>query len=86
MTEKIYIGNGKEIETKFGKMTKLSFSKKDLLTMTANLNEKGWVTLDLNERKEPSEWGHTHYMKIDTWKPTKKDDGSEEATIQDVPF
>ena len=50
--DKIYVGNGKQFETKFGSMLKLSFSKKDLETMLENVNEKGYINLNVNERRE----------------------------------
>ena len=77
MSEKIYVGNGKEqtVERKSGgsfTVLKLSFSKKDLQVMLANVNEKGYINTDVLKRKEPNQWGQTHYLVIDDWKPEKK--------------
>ena len=38
MEDKIFCGNGKIITTKFGDMTKISFSEKDLKTMLESRN------------------------------------------------
>ena len=71
---KLYVGTAKQktINTKFGEMevVKISYSKKDLELMMANLNEKGWVNLDQTKRKEVGKYGETHSMVIDLWKPT----------------
>lgn len=71
---KLYVGTAKQktINTKFGEMevVKISYSKKDLELMMANLNEKGWVNLDQTRRKEVGKYGETHSMVIDEWKPS----------------
>ena len=69
--QKVYVGNGKEVDTKFGKLLKLSFSRADLVVLTNHLNEKGYVNINCNERKSVSEWGHTHSMQIDDWQPNQ---------------
>jgi len=86
--DKIYVGNGKEVETKFGPMLKLSFNKDDLKKLQDNLNEKGYVNLNVNKRKEESEFGSTHYMVVDNWKPEKKPETKDESGIteDDLPF
>lgn len=83
MPDKIYIGNGKQ--SKFG--VRLSFSRKDLETMQANLSEKGYINLNLNERKEVGKFWETHSMTVDTWKPESRPTNTYENTsIEDVPF
>lgn len=82
---KIYIWNGKQ--SKYG--IRLSFSRKDLETMQANLSEKGYINLNLNERKEVGKYGETHSMTVDTWVPTQKPttNGYESnVDISDVPW
>ncbi len=87
---KTYIGNGKQ--SKFG--VRLSFSRKDLETMQANLNEKWYVNLNLNERKEVGMFWETHSMTVDTWKPQTQGISQSEAqgvftdriNIDSVPF
>jgi hypothetical protein len=69
---KTYVGNGKAINTQYGELLKLSFSEKDLDVMRASLNEKGYVNLNCNKRKIQSDYGHTHSLTIDDWKPDQK--------------
>jgi bisphosphoglycerate-dependent phosphoglycerate mutase len=64
---KTYVGNTKDIEGKFGTIQKISYSRKDLETMMANLNEKDYVNLNRLPKKETDQWGNTHYMVIDTY-------------------
>jgi hypothetical protein len=71
MSEKIYCGNAKEIETKFGKMLKISFSKEDLQKLNNSLNEQGWVNCNVKEKQTKVQGKPTHYLEIDTYqKPT----------------
>ena len=72
MSEKTYVGSGKLIKTSNGELMKVSFSRRDLETMTANLNDKGYINLVVSERREPDKYGNTHSVSIDTWKPTAK--------------
>lgn len=81
MESKIYVGSWKEIDGKYWKMLKLSFSKTDIETLLANLNEKGWVNLIASERKEVGKFGETHSITVDTWKP----DGSKQTAIEEKP-
>ena len=67
--EKIYVGSGKAMNGNFGTFHKLNFSANDLETMKATLNAKGYITLNMNERKSPSQYGDTHSMTVDLWQP-----------------
>ena len=75
MTEKIYAGNGKEVETKFGKLLKLSFSKSDLEKLTSQLNN-GWVNCVVKEKQTKVEGKPTHYLEVDLWKPKEGSAGT----------
>jgi hypothetical protein len=67
---KIYFGQGKEFKFEDGGTTlNISFSKKDLDEMKGYLNEKGYINLRCTKRKEPSQYGQTHSIVLDTWKP-----------------
>ncbi len=84
--DKIFCGNGKVINTQYGEMTKISFSKKDLETMLNNLTN-GWVNTVLKEKKNKVEGKPTHYLEVDNWVPTnseKREMRTEEPT--DLPF
>lgn len=67
--ENLYVGSGKTRQTQYGGIFKLSFSADDLRKMQQYLNESGWVTIDILQRREISSSGSTHYGKIDTWRP-----------------
>ena len=67
--QKIYVGGAKENNGQYGTFHRVSFSKQDLEVMTQNLNEKGYVNLNMNKRREPSQFGQTHSLVIDTWQP-----------------
>ncbi len=69
MADKIYCGNGKVIDTKFGKMLKLSLTEEDIRTLQRNL-DNGWVNINVGKKRSPQEGKSTHYLTIDTWKPT----------------
>jgi len=70
---KIFIGSGKNIAGQFGTIEKLSFSRKDLETMIANLNDKGYVNILRKQRKEADKYGNTHYCEIDNWQPKQQE-------------
>ena len=72
MSDKIYCGNAKEIETKFGKMLKISFSKDDLAKLSQGLNEQGWVNCNVKEKQTKVQGKPTHYLEIDTYLATNK--------------
>jgi hypothetical protein len=70
---KIYGGNAKIIQTKFGEMTKISQSRSDLEKLLAylNANDSEWVNLVLKEKQEKVEGKPTHYLEVDDWKPVQ---------------
>ena len=82
MSDKIYVGGGKQITTQYGPLLKISFSRDDLQTLTNNLNAKGWVNLNVNERQQQSEYGQTHSIQIDTWQPDQQNTAQQPATTQ----
>jgi hypothetical protein len=63
---KIYGGNAKKIQTKFGEMWKVSQSRKELenLLKYMNDNDTEWVNLDIKEKKEIVEGKATHYLEL----------------------
>ena len=69
MSEKIYVGGAKEKNGNFGPFHSISFSAEDLEVLMQNLNAKGYVNLNMNKRREPSRFGQTHSLVIDTWEP-----------------
>jgi len=69
--QKIYVGGAKEMSGNFGSFHKISFKREDLELMIQNLNAKGYVNLNMNKRREPSQYGQTHSLVIDTWQPSE---------------
>ena len=68
--QKIYAGSGKVINTSFGQMTKLSFSRSDLQKLMEYCDSvgNGWVNLDLKEKKEKIDGKPTHYCEVNQYK------------------
>lgn len=83
MSDKIFCGSGKIISTKYGELTKISFSQKDLDTLQANM-VNGWINLVVKEKKEKVEGKPTHYLEVDTWK--KEDSGVVKEELDNLPF
>jgi hypothetical protein len=75
--EKIFVGNGRIIETKFGKVPKGSMSKDDINKIVKYMkdNNLDWINWEMLEKKPENkvEGKPTHYIQIDTWKPEKKE-------------
>jgi len=71
--QKIYVGGATEKSGSFGAFHKISFKREDLELMMQNLNAKGYVNLNMNKRKQPSQYGQTHSLVIDTWQPSAQD-------------
>ena len=69
---KIFAGSGKVIQTQYGQMTKLSFSRSDLQKLMdyCDSDGNGWVNLDLKEKKEKIEGKPTHYCEVNQYKGT----------------
>lgn len=69
--EKIYGGNAKIVQTKFGAMTKISQSRSDLEKLLKYLNDNDleWVTQIIKEKQTKVEGKPTHYLEVDEWKP-----------------
>ncbi len=87
MSEKIYCGNAKVIETKFGKMLKISFSKKDLQELNKAMEGKEWVNCNLKEKQNKQEGKPTHYLELDTYvKPTDSRSQVSDSENNDLPF
>lgn len=67
--QKKYVGGGTAVQTQYGELLKVSFNSTDLQLMQSMLNEKGWINLNINRRQQPSQYGQTHSIQIDEWKP-----------------
>lgn len=76
--EKIYCGSVKEISLQNGKILKVSLNLSELLNQYAehgymSKTGKKMMTLKISERREVGQYGETHTVMVDTWKPVKQD-------------
>ena len=81
--DKIYLGNGKEFfdenEIKFSlNLTKLKEAAEHFFEFKGNK----YVKLKVCKKKETDEYGKTHYVQVDTFKPDSKPKQEEE----EIPF
>ena len=71
---KIYVtkSSAKRRETDYGDIIRISFKVEDAVKFfEEHKNEKGWINLDISERREESEFGDTHSISLNDWvKPT----------------
>ena len=71
--ETIYINKCSIKEKKFdngGSVLNCSFHIDELII---HKNAEGWVNLNICERREVSDKGHTHYAKLNTYTPRTED-------------
>lgn len=84
MEEKIYVGSGTE---KFdGNLVSASICLTDLPVehiQTAK-NGKKYINLNVQKKKEVDQYGKTHYVAVDTWKPEAKKEVADSSG--DLPF
>lgn len=84
--DKIYGGSSRVIQTKYGPLTTVSQSKRDLQNLLAYLNEKNleWVNLNIVKNKDQVPNKPTHHLAVDTWKPDANKKVAEPTN--EVPF
>ena len=89
MEEKIYVGSGSE---KFeGNLISCSVCLSDLPSEHVfEYSGKKYIKLNVQKKKQADEYGKTHYVAVDTWKPEakKEEKKSPEAfhNDPDLPF
>ena len=74
MSNKIY-SKGlflKEINTKYGPMIKAVIKVDDFKLFLDKNNKDGWVNLNINKNKQPTEKGYTHHAVVNNWKPKQQ--------------
>ena len=58
-------------------------------------NEKGYVNMTMSKRKEPGQYGDTHYFVLNEWSPeggdnmsnqSRDSDNSADISVEDIPF
>lgn len=82
-----YINSIKVKQGKFG--LKVSGKVDDIIAeLKANQNEKGYINLDFNPRKQIGKYGESHNVTVDYWEPnqTPSIGGHNNATDFDNPF
>ena len=63
----------KEITTSLGTLMKLSFHAGKMIEfIRQHANEKGYVNMGMSPRREVGQYGETHSVWLDTWKPTQQ--------------
>ena len=82
MSEKIYVGSG---TSKFdGDQVACSVCLTDLpQEHMFEYSGKKYIKLIVQKKREADQYGKTHYVAVDTWKPEAK---KEENQEQDLPF
>jgi|TARA_R100001530_G_scaffold10639_1_gene10506 hypothetical protein len=83
MSEKIYVGSG---TSKFdGDQVACSLCLTDLpQEHMFEYNGKKYIKLIVQKKREEDQYGKTHYVAVDTWKPEPKKE--EEKEEKDLPF
>jgi hypothetical protein len=94
MEEKKYV-NGIVIKEKTfdngGTQMKVSIKVEDFINELKAVEDNGWANLIINRRKEMSDKGITHYVYVDTWKPSPKKESGRMVEVasnssDDLPF
>ena len=78
----------KSKETKFGNVLKVSIKVEDFESfLSRNVDESGWLNLEIVERRQISDKGVTHSVKLDTYKPSQEGNRSTQSSEDsDLPF
>lgn len=68
-TDKIWVGSGKEFGN-YGDIN-ISVCLDDIPSAHRQTSKNGKVYLNLvvSKKREPDQWGKTHSVRVDTWKP-----------------
>jgi len=85
MEEKIYVGSGK---SKFdGNLVSCSLCLTDLpVEHIYEYNNKKYIKLNVQKKKEEDQYGKTHSVSVDTWKPEPKKEEIPPSPKEDLPF
>jgi superfamily II DNA or RNA helicase len=83
MSEKIYCGRGKQ--GRFGVRISLCLNDLPKEHITTANNGKKYISLNVDAKREPDQYGNTHSVSVDTWKPGQQN-APEPAPADDLPF
>ena len=90
MSEKLYCGKGKVVEGKFGNFMKLNLCISDIPAEFKDeaRNGKLYTRLNISRMKNPDNYGNTHTVTVDTWKPEQKPvpEPEQQDFTDDIPF
>ena len=89
MAENIFCGSGREVSFDNGSsIVYVTLNLAELKEHIYDYNGKKYVNLTVGARKEPDQFGKTHYVKINTFKPEEKKAKSEKVAEpkDDLPF
>ncbi|NDK09569.1 hypothetical protein GW846_02220 [Candidatus Gracilibacteria bacterium] len=88
----------KAVNGQFGEFFNISVNIEKL---QAFANEKGYVNMTMSKRKEPGQYGDTHYFTLNEWSPESRDNensnnnsgnsqsnnsNTDEVSVEDLPF
>ena len=81
--EKNYIASSiKKVTTQYGDLFNANIKLDDL----KKIEKRGWVSITIAERKEPSEKGATHYAYENTYDPKNSVEKLVQENQDDAPF
>jgi hypothetical protein len=94
---KIYLkSSAKRVTTQYGELLRVGFKADDMIAFCReHANERGYVNLNISERREESKFGDTHSVSLDAWKKSSGQSAPITTTRQavgddfdhsDVPF
>ena len=66
----------KAINGQFGEFFNMSFNIEKLQQYA---NEKGYVNVTMSKRKEPGQYGDTHYFTLNEWNPENNNNSGENS-------
>lgn len=88
MSEKIYCGSGKQIDSQYGIFRSITVNLTDLpKEHIFEYEGKKYIKLNVNDKRETDQYGKNVSVSVDTWKPEPK--GNQEITEpeeEDLPF
>lgn len=83
----------KAVNWQFGEFYNMSFNIEKLQQYA---NEKGYVNMTMSKRKEPGQYGDTHYFTLNEWTPEWGSSNNEsgmknnsvnwDISVEDIPF
>lgn len=73
----------KAITGQYGEFFNLSFKLEELAQYA---NEKGYINMTMSKRKEVGQYGDTHSLTLNEYKPKQEVKQEEDVSVEDLPF